>query len=286
MRTQLAEVEGLDWFDGAVMNCRWRGPRLADILRRAGVELDLAQGKDGESGDAHVAFASHAVPCQDDTWYGASIPLSRALDADKDVILALEMNDAPLTPSHGYPVRVVTPGIAGARAVKWVDRITVQRQESSNFYQQHDYKVLPPQATDRESAEQYWHSSPSLQSMPVNSVVAVPGEGETVKRDAEGRVRCRGYALPSGDCGPVVKVEVSGDEGKTWEEAEMVHDEDEGKWSWKLWTASVKMEPGEGRRIVSRATDSAGNTQDERSQWNLRGVGYSGYGEVLDLRVV
>lgn len=87
MRTAIKEVQGIDWFDGAVMNCKWRGPRLKDILEKAQVILT-------EEEKGHVAFASHAQPCQEDEWYGASIDLGRALEEDKDVILALEVSSA------------------------------------------------------------------------------------------------------------------------------------------------------------------------------------------------
>lgn len=279
MRTQIKEVEGIDWFDGAVMNCKWRGPRLRDILLRANITLSP-----DETG--HVAFAAYSTQCQEDEWYGGSIELERAMRLDADVILALEMNDEPLTPEHGYPVRVVTPGIAGARAVKWLDKITVQTMESANFYQQHDYKVLPPEATDKASAEEYWHLTPAIQDMPVNSVIALPVAGTTVSRTPEGKVAVQGYALPSGEAGPVVRVEVSGDDGETWVDAQLIPHPGDGKWSWKLWKAAVEMEAGQGKTIYSRATDSGGNSQERQTPWNLRGVGYNGYGEARDLRVV
>ncbi|KAI4722949.1 ATP synthase alpha subunit vacuolar [Aureobasidium sp. EXF-10727] len=175
MRTAIKEVQGIDWFDGAVMNCKWRGPRLKDILEKAKIILSKEE-------KGHVAFASHAQPCQEDDWYGASIDLERALEEDKDVILALEMNGKPLSKEHGFPVRVVVPGIAGARSVKWLDRITVQTVESSNYYQQHDYKILPPEAVDSESAEKFWDTTPALQTMPINSAIAIPEPGSKVER--------------------------------------------------------------------------------------------------------
>ncbi|KAL1644449.1 hypothetical protein SLS58_004363 [Diplodia intermedia] len=202
MRTEMKEVSGLDWFDGAVMNCKWRGPRLRDVLLKAGASVGVA-----EALDAHVAFACHQNPCQEDEWYGASIPLSRAMSLDADVLLALEMNDAPLTPNHGFPVRIVTPGIAGARSVKWLDRITVQNHESPNHYQQRDYKILPPDVDTAEKAEGVWDRIPALQDMPVNSVIGVPANGSKLERDAKGKIEAKGYALPGGSSGPVVKVE-------------------------------------------------------------------------------
>ena len=87
MRTKLKEVKGIDWFDGAVMNCRWRGPRLRDVLLKSGVKIP----RDKWS-SAHVAFACFQTPCQDDEWYGASIELERAMREDADVILALEVS--------------------------------------------------------------------------------------------------------------------------------------------------------------------------------------------------
>lgn len=202
------------------------------------------------------------------------------------------MNEGPLTPNHGYPVRIVTPGIAGARSVKWLDRITVQSVESANFYQQHDYKILPPEVDSPEKAKDFWHRVPAIQDMPVNSVIGMPTNGATVRRDEDGKIEVRGYALPSGTGGPVVKVEVSVDGGKAWQDAQilgrndMIEDGTSLKWAWCLWHAKLEAGKGKGKRILSRATDKAGNVQEERSQWNLRGCAYNGYGEVKDVEIV
>jgi len=52
--------------------------------------------------------------------YGASIPISKAMDPRADVILAYEMNGETLSQDHGFPVRVIVPGVVGARNVKWL----------------------------------------------------------------------------------------------------------------------------------------------------------------------
>ncbi|CAJ2510668.1 Uu.00g062930.m01.CDS01 [Anthostomella pinea] len=199
LRTAVKEVQGIDWFDGAVMDCRWRGPLLKDVLAKAGIDLDGAEadGQAKQAAEAHVAFASFQVQCQEDTWYGASIPLGCAVDREKEVILALGRNGKPLSTRHGYP-------------------ITVQKSECSNYYMQHGYKALPREAVDSESAEKYWHITPPVQEMTVNSVVTSPRTGETVSRNERGNVECHGYALLCGDGGPIVKVEVSGDHGRMW----------------------------------------------------------------------
>ena len=280
MRTFIKEVSGVDWGNGAVMNCRWAGPRLRDVLATAGLRIPPENDK-----NYHVAFACYKTAVQDDSWYGGSIPLSRAMASSADVILALEMNGRPLPTNNGYPVRIVAPGIAGARCVKWLDRITVQAEESSCFYQQHDYKALPPEATDKQSAEKYWPITPALQAMPINSVIVEPANEATVELPADGLLTVCGYALPSGDHGPVSKVEVSVDEGTTWQQAEMIPGQQIGTWTWALWTTQVRLERGRNRRILSRAYDSAGNTQPGQPVWNFRGVGYNGYGESRKLVV-
>lgn len=57
--------------------------------------------------------------------YGSSIPIEKALDPYGDVILAYEMNGEPIPRDHGYPIRVVVPGVVGARNVKWLGMFSV-----------------------------------------------------------------------------------------------------------------------------------------------------------------
>ena len=176
------------------------------------------------------------------------------------------MNGKPLPVNHGYPVRIVFPRVSGCRSVKWLDRITVQL-ESKNVYQRYNYKILPPQATDKEAAKKYWDVTPALQDMPVNSVIAIPETGETVKPSASGTIEVKGYAPSHGDQGPVVKVEVSTDDGWTWKKAEiLVPKEGQTKGAWALWKVTVPIYKGQKPQVLSRATDRGGNVQTDKPQ--------------------
>lgn len=292
MRTLLKEVNGIDWFDQAIMTCTWSGPLLSDILSKASINDSMRDENGNWTG--YVSLACYETRCQDDSWYGAGIPLAHVMDPSNEVILALRMNGEPLTPEHGAPLRALVPGIAGARSVKWLNRVTVQKSDCCNHYQTHDYKVLPPEADCAEKAREWWGRVKPMMEMPVNSVVGLPMSGSTVALDGEGEVEVSGYAVPKGMDGPIRRVDVSGDGGKTWVEAELdfggedVRTEEgrrKVRWSWCIWTARVKVEKGEGRKIVSRATDWGGNTQSEHGTWNLRGVGYNAWGLAKDLKV-
>lgn len=195
------------------------------------------------------------------------------------------MNGKPLPINHGFPVRMIVPGVSGCRSVKWVDEITVQLEESRNLYQRYDYKRLPPEATDKEIAKQYWDKTPPLQDMPINSVIAEPHTSDTIRLPPSGKIEIKGYALPQGDQGPVVKVECSIDEGQTWEVAEILSGNGvEAKWCWALWKATVRLQKGKKRRVLSRATDKGGNMQSGkpvRSNSHLHSFQTTGRSDIL-----
>lgn len=87
MRTLIKEVQGIDWGDAAIMNCKWKGPRLRDVILRAGLRVD----SDDSSRGLHVVFACYKEKCEDDDWFEASVPLEMCLRMEREAILALEV---------------------------------------------------------------------------------------------------------------------------------------------------------------------------------------------------
>jgi sulfite oxidase len=192
------------------------------------------------------------------------------------------MNGQTLSPDHGYPLRVVVPGVTGARWVKWIDQITITDDESPNFYQQRDYRILPPHVESAEQATDYWAKIPSIQSLPVNSIIA------SVTPDIaspEARIVVKGYAMGAGGaCGRIAKVQVSADDGETWQDARITYQE--GKWSWTLWACTIDITALKERfaeereiQLLSRAQDENGDMQKRECDWNFRGVAFNAYGK-------
>ncbi|GJD36397.1 molybdopterin-dependent oxidoreductase [Methylobacterium aerolatum] len=249
MRT-VAPVSGDPWDAGAIGTADWTGVRLGDVLRAAGVT---------PGADLHVAFESHDVV--DGRPYGVSIPLAKAL-AD-ETLLAFAMNGAPLLPEHGFPARVVVPGFAGVRSPKWLRRITVQDNPSDNPMQADDYKLFPPDVTAETADPAKGHT---IETMPLNAAICEPPRGARI---TAGETTVRGYAI-AGDRA-VVRVDVSGDGGRSWRQATLDHEAD-APFAWTFWEIVLDLPPGE-HELTVRAWDSAGQTQPAQPDdtWNFKG---------------
>ncbi|MGF7161620.1 sulfite oxidase [Rhodoligotrophos appendicifer] len=245
-------TSGDPWGVGAIGNAEWTGVLLSDVLDVLKPSA-MAQ---------HVAFtalddAEHPggrLP------YGASIPLSKAV---KDpVLLAYAMNGEALTPDHGAPLRVVVPGYAGARSVKWVADVEVRETPSDLPIQSKDYKFFPG-SVSREEAD--WSKGVTINALPINSAICEPADGSEL---TAGVTTLRGYAVAYGRA--VARVDVSVDGGRSWLQAEL--ERDESPWSWVLWKCQATLASGTAEVIV-RAWDEAGQTQPEtvETMWNFAG---------------
>jgi sulfite oxidase len=238
------------WGPGATGTAKWTGVALADVLALAG-PLRHATYVGFEGAD----LCQEATPAER---FGGSIPLDKA--RRPEVLLAWAMNDEPLPPVHGAPLRVVVPGYIGARSVKWLERIEVRSGPWPGYFQHVVYRLLPEDGTPGPGAGM------ALGVVALNSDVLSPADGESV---AAGPVEARGYAFAGGER-HVARVDVSIDGGASWSQAELL--EDLGPWAWRRWRITVDLPAGE-HEIAVRAWDSSAATQpeDEAALWNPKG---------------
>ena len=104
------KVPGVQWQRGAVGTGRFSGPRLRELLQRAGVK---PSGK-------HVMFRGlDEVPGKVPPFI-RSVPIDKAMDSD--TLVATQLNGAPLPKHNGFPARAMVPGWIGAASCKWLTR--------------------------------------------------------------------------------------------------------------------------------------------------------------------
>ncbi|KAK9272987.1 hypothetical protein L1049_003368 [Liquidambar formosana] len=265
-------VKGVGWDVAALGNAVWGGAKLADVLELVGIPKLTSTTK---SGGKHVEFVS-IDKCKEENGgpYKGSIPLSQATNPAADVLLAYEMNGETLNRDHGYPLRVIVPGVIGARSVKWLDSINLIKEECQGFFMQKDYKMFPP-SVNWDNID--WSTRKPLMDFPVQCAIC---SLEDVNVAKHGKVTISGYAVSGGGRG-IERVDVSVDGGKTWMEASryqkagipyIADDISSDKWAWVFFEVTVDIP--HSAEIVAKAVDSAANIQPENVEviWNLRGV--------------
>ncbi|KAJ9092063.1 hypothetical protein QFC19_008837 [Naganishia cerealis] len=186
--------------------------------------------------------------------YAVSIPYRKV--KMEEAFLAYEMNGVPLPRIHGGPLRLVVPGVIGARSTKWVYEINVLPEPSMGPVQRQEYLYYPQQVGKQNVT---YDKGFSIQDMPVSSAILVPKDKEVIVHD--GYIHCEGWAY-SGGGHWVERVEVSIDGGFIWHEASY--------YTMRLWKVDVPV-PVEGWiELVVRAWNSAINTQPTivRNAWN------------------
>jgi sulfite oxidase len=259
---------------GAISTAKFTGVRLRDLLLVAGMIDPIVVQQD--HGIEHVRF------------YGidgmvASIDIEKAISQYGDCIVAYEMNDEPLPRDHGYPLRVVVPGYAAVRNVKWLNRIELSQNEAEGVWQRGlNYKPLPPGVTDASTVN--LDEMPSITELSLFSGItkierSSSSSSESINPGDRIMVKVGGWAYGGGGRN-VVRVDVTGDNGATWASAKLKEGSKQRfhhAWAWVFWECDVPAVIGEDGsvHIASKAVDLAFNVQPETSvhMWNVRGLG-------------
>ena len=189
------------WLGEAVGTAEWTGTPLRPLLEEAG-PLD-------EAVELVFAGADRGIHKEVEHDYERSLPIADALR--DEVLLAYEMNGAPLPPQHGFPLRLVVPGWYGMTSVKWLTRITAVREPFEGF-QQLAYRYRQEPEDD----------GTPVTRMDPRSLMIPPGIPDFMTRSRivdAGRHVLRGRAWSG--WGPIERVEVSADGGSTWAAAEL-----------------------------------------------------------------
>jgi DMSO/TMAO reductase YedYZ molybdopterin-dependent catalytic subunit len=235
---ECAGNRGFGSFHGAVHNARWAGTPLAPVLGEAGILEDGIEvvffGADtGEETIRDTEVTQH---------FARSMSVEDAMDPN--LLLAWEVNGAPLPTAHGFPLRLVAPGWYGVANVKWLERIEVRSTRHMGRFMARDYVTLREEQIDGEAV---WTES-SVGRARINSVPA-----KVVRRD--GRALTVYGAAWGAD---IARVEVRIDDGG-WEPATLGEGADD-RFTWTFWHFDWTPEPGL-HTVTSRAIDRDGNVQ-------------------------
>ncbi|HEY3469791.1 MAG TPA: molybdopterin-dependent oxidoreductase [Amycolatopsis sp.] len=202
-----------------ISNATWLGVDLVDLLDEAGVQAGAEQ-----------MFATSV-----DGWT-CGTPANVALDPQRGAMLAIGMNGEPLPVEHGFPARIVIPGLYGyVSATKWV--------ESLEF-------------TKWDARQAYWLSRGWAEQAPIKTESRIDTPSGFARVSA-GKVRLAGtaWAQHTG----IAKVEVRLDQG-AWQPATL--SAEVSKDTWRMWWIELDVPKGTHQASV-RATDQDGYTQTE-----------------------
>ena len=249
----LPRVPGGQSGHGMMGNARWKGVRLKDVLRKAGVEAGARQ----------ITFNGLDAPA-----LPATPDFIKAIDIDHalagEVLLAHEMNGEELPWLNGYPLRLVVPGYYGTYWIKHLHEITVISEVFNGYWMNPAYRIpdnacacVPPGTKPDKTAP--------IARFNVRSFFTNIADGVKLKVGA--LTMLRGIAFDGGD--GIREVQISDDGGRTWRGAEL--GQDLGKYSFREWTAPFTPKTAGSYALKVKATSHAGQTQPLDPLWNPAG---------------
>lgn len=240
------------WLVEAVGTAEWTGTPLRSVLAEAGLKPAAV--------DVVFTGADHGVERGVEQDYQRALPVAAATAEDADILIAYEMNGAPLPPQHGYPLRLVVPGWYGMAHVKWLRTITVIDRAFAGFQHSVAYRLRQQPDDVGEPVER----------IEPRALLVPPGYPDFMTRTRvvePGPILLEGRAW-SGRA-PITAVDVTTDGGATWQPAQLEAPHGH-RWVWRRWETTWTASAGR-HTLGARATDAEGNSQPLDQPWNRGG---------------
>jgi len=255
---------GIQWGVGAMGCAKWKGVRLKDVLKKAGLKKEAVWiGFNGE----------------DKAVYNETANFVRELKLEglhDDIIIAYEMNGEDLPYLNGYPVRLILPGFYSDSWIKMLSNITATKEKQKLHFMEKAYRI-PDNSCECEIPDSLAQKTKPIEEMNINSLIGYPVTGIKVKNDAD--LVVRGIAFDGGHS--IKKVQLSTDGGTTWNNAKL-DDGSQGKYAYRTFSYTFKPENIGSLTIICRASNEKGEEQPfaKDIKWNRGGYKYNGIDEV------
>jgi len=248
-------VAGVEWGYGAVSNARWKGVRLRDVLRHFGIDASTIE----------VAFwGEDRGPLDVTPRFVKSLPTYKAMD--DQTILAFEMNGKPIPHWNGAPVRLIVPGWTATYWMKQISHIQCLQSPSKSFWMTSAYRLTKDKFPgDDRFITQANDKTVAVTEMVVNSLITNIADGQSVHVNQP--LMIQGVAWDGGS--GIDSVEVSVDDGKTWQPAAVA--KAESRYSFHCYSATVTPQTLGLHALRVRALSNGGQKQPEALVFNPAG---------------
>jgi len=236
---------------GLVSNAKWSGVPVSVILENVGLK----------STATHVVFRGKDSSAAGGDSFARSLSISEVMRPE--VILATKMNDKPLPPEHGFPVRLIVPGWYGMAHVKWLDEIEVIDRPFHGKYQTTFYVNQLKSSVEGLGSEEAWRPS-LITKIPVKSLIA------RVQRNYHkvGNVYQISGAVWGGHS-PIRSVYIKIKGSSDW--SPVVLKSHNHLFAWTLWSYEWRDPTLGNHSLLSRGIDGKGLHQPARRSSRVRG---------------
>ncbi len=219
-----------------IANARWTGTPLLPFLNRAGVKSSA------------IEFVMKGAD-----WYETTLPVAEVMRPD--VRLVHQMNGKPLTAEHGYPVRILIPGHFGQKQPKWIVGIEAIAKTKTGYWENQGWSntaEIPTHALIKQVQDSSaWN--------PRHQVTLARGNWEK-------GVLLAGVALDRST--PIQSIQVSTDNGATWQAAEQNRPESPHEWTvWRYW-----WKPNQAGKYILLARATSERQQQSIDASNLHNI--------------